>query len=105
MSPTGLRDTHARLDEFESRLGRARPACQDAALVRRELAQAARLARHGAHGLARWAGLPCPRDATLRSELAALIGEQRACWLARSREGGLETSLDRLRHTLESYRG
>jgi hypothetical protein len=39
----------------------------------------------------------------LRRELAEAIEEQRACWLARSRQGGLRDSLGRLEHALAEY--
>lgn len=84
-------------------LGRARPACADGALVVRELRQAARLARHGAFRIARAAGLPCPPDAALRSDLGEAIEEQRACWALRARPGGLADSLARLEATLAGY--
>jgi hypothetical protein len=72
-------------------------------VVVRELAQAARLARHGAYRIARAAGMPCPGDAELRRDLAGAIAEQRACWLLRARPGGLADSLARLEATLASY--
>ena len=39
----------------------------------------------------------------LRAELDELISEQRACWLARSREGGLSDSLRRLERARLEY--
>jgi len=71
----------------------------------RELQQAARLARHGAFRITRAAGFPCPSDAELRRDLAEAIAEQRACWLLRSRPGGLEDSVARLEATLRTYPG
>jgi hypothetical protein len=99
----GTRNAIEALDDALWHIRRARPACEDAAIVCRELAQAIRLARHGARRLLRGAGFPCPSDAELRRDLAAVIEEQRACWLERSRPGGLEDSLARLRTTLASY--
>ena len=87
-----------------SDVGRARPGCADGEIVVRELAQALRLARIGAWRLARRAGARAPDDAALRAELAAAIVEQRACWLARARPGGLDDSVARLEKTLASDR-
>ena len=70
--------------------------CPDGALVVRELVQACALARQGAWRLLRRAGASAPDASALRDDLAARIDEQRACWLARSREGGLRDSLARL---------
>jgi hypothetical protein len=101
--PAGVRRVIEALDAAGASLARARPACADGAVVVRELAQAARLARHGAYRIARAAGLPCPGDAELRRDLAGAIAEQRACWLLRARPGGLADSLARLEATLASY--
>lgn len=99
----GARAVVERLDAIGADLARARPACPDGALVVRELAQAVRLARHGAWRLVRRAGGPAPDDAALRRDLAEAIVEQRACWLARSRPGGLADSVARLEATLATY--
>jgi hypothetical protein len=92
------------LAEAARGIERSEPACADGALVRRELAQAIRLARHGAWRLARDEGLDRPDDAALRRDLVEAIDEQRACWLERSRPGGLADSIARLERTLASYR-
>ena len=63
------------LEEARSRLERSRPGCEDGAIVRRELNQAIRLARHGAFRMLRGAGLSCPSDAELRRDLAAAIDD------------------------------
>jgi len=84
-------------------VARARPGCADAAIVVRELVQALRLARHGAWRLAQRAGAAAPDDAALRADLAAAIEEQRACWLARARPGGLPDSIGRLEAALAGY--
>jgi hypothetical protein len=85
------------------RLDRARPRCVDGEIVRRELAQAIRLARHGAWRLLRGAGLACPSDTALRRDLDDAIEGQRACWLERSRPGGLADSVARLEKTRSDY--
>ena len=69
----------------------------------RELQQALRLARHGAWRLARQTGLESPAPASLERDLAEAIEEQRACWLASSRPGGLRDSVARLEQKLSEY--
>ncbi len=85
------------LEHLHARLADAQPACEDGALLVRELQQATRLARHGAWRIAQSIGLPVPTPAALRDDLAQARSEQRHCWLERSRPGGLEDSLKRLR--------
>jgi len=85
------------LAQASARVARSQPQCHDRAVVRRELQQAIALARHGAWQLARECGAPAPSEAELQQDLARLIEEQRQCWLLRSRPGGLEDSLARLR--------
>jgi hypothetical protein len=92
-----------RLDAAVGAIGRARPTCVDGDIVRDELTQAARLARHGAWKLLRRAGGPVPSDAELRKDLEQAIEGQAACWLRRSRPGGLDDSLAGLRRTLARY--
>jgi hypothetical protein len=95
----------ARLEAARERLAAAHPRCEDGALIVRELAQAIRLARHGAWRLARESGGAAPSDAALRRDLDEAIEGQRACWLLRSREGGLADSLARLEATRALYGG
>jgi hypothetical protein len=99
-SAAALEGVHQTLGRASERLSRARPQIDDGDLVRRELAQAARLARQGAWRLERayLDGGPAP-DA-LRRDLEECIEEQRAVWLARSRPGGLPDSLARLERVL-----
>jgi hypothetical protein len=84
------------LESAMAEVGAARPGCADGALVCRELSQAMRLARQGAWRMLRDAGAHAPDARALRRDLAEAIEEQRACWLARSRPGGLQDSLARL---------
>ncbi len=100
---SGVRATLEGLDRASADIARARPGCRDGELVRRELLQAIRLARHGAWRIARSAGFDCPSDRDLRQDLAEAIEEQRGCWLERSRPGGLSDSLARLEATLARY--
>jgi hypothetical protein len=99
---SATRRTIERLDDALARVERAQPRCADADIVRRELAQAIRLARHGARRILREAGEGAP-DVELRRELADAIDGQRECWLLRSRPGGLDDSLARLDKTLATY--
>jgi hexosaminidase len=101
--PDGVARVLDELAEAARGVERSEPTCSDAAIVRRELLQAIRLARHGAWRLARDEGLPRPDDRDLRRDLAEAIEEQRACWLERSRSGGLGDSVARLERTLATY--
>jgi hypothetical protein len=103
LEETGVRAVIDGLEQARQRIQRAQPACRDAEIVRRELTQAVRLARHGAWRQLRAAGLACPSDGELRADLAGAIEEQRACWLERSRPGGLADSVGRLEETLATY--
>ena len=100
---SGVRATLEGLDRASAGIARSRPVCRDGELVRRELLQAIRLARHGAWRIARSAGFECPSDRELGQDLAEAIEEQRGCWLERSRPGGLNDSLARLEATLARY--
>jgi hypothetical protein len=74
----------------------ATPRCIDGEIIQRELRQAIRLCRIGAAQLARRHRLAVDESITTKAEIAAALEEQRACWLARSRPGGLEDSLAKL---------
>jgi hypothetical protein len=106
MGETDAQETRATLDSLEGALAaleRARPGCADGELVRLELSTATRLARHAAWRMLRDAGAKVPATEELRRDLARAIEEQRACWLARSRPGGLRDSLAGLEKTLGGY--
>jgi len=98
-----LSATIGRFEAAEEVLARAELGCSDGPVVQRELAQAIRLARHGAYRLLRAAGEDRPTDEELRLDLSDAIAEQAACWRMRSREGGLVDSLARLEAALEKY--
>src|SRR5690606_31292773 len=95
----------ADLEEAARLVERADPSRADGPLVRRELLQAIRLARHGAWRLAREAGVAAPDEAAPRRDPAEASQEQRACWLLRSRPGGLADSVRRLEKALATYGG
>lgn len=101
--PAVLRTTIEQLEDAEGRIERARLGCSDGATVQRELAQAIRLARHGAYRLLREAGETRPTDAELSLDIGDAIEEQAACWRERSREGGLADSLARLEDVQVKY--
>ena len=102
--PAAVAGVLTRIEAARERLAAARPRCADGEIVVRELAQALRLARHGAWRMARELGAPAPTDAELRRDLGEAIDEQRACWRLRSREGGLADSVARLEATRAGYR-
>ncbi|HTO09683.1 MAG TPA: glycoside hydrolase family 20 zincin-like fold domain-containing protein [Myxococcota bacterium] len=108
--PTWGRTDRARLDAIVDEIDRTRAELARAApqgfggrIVARELSQAAALARHGAFRLMHACLHEGPPAELLRRELGQAIDEQRACWLARSREGGLRDSLGRLEHARAEY--
>lgn len=78
-------------------LERWAPTCGEHHVTQRELIQGCRMARHGAWRLAAQAGGDAPSDEELEKDRAQLIAEQDACWLLRSRPGGLADSLRGLR--------
>lgn len=91
-------------------LAAAEPAAADSEVVRRELRQAIGLAEFAVELLRARAAVDGEADtvdpATARRllrQLDPLLAEQRACWLLRSRPGGLDDSIrrfDALRHQL-----
>lgn len=87
----------AELDAAIAELERWTPACSEHLVTQRELVQACRMARHGAWRLAVQAGGPAPSAEELEKDRAELAAEQEACWLLRSRPGGLADSLRALR--------
>ena len=91
------------IDRTRAELARATPIGFGGPLVARELSQAAGLARHGAFRLMHACLGEGPEPELLRAELGDLVAEQRACWLARSREGGLGDSLGRLERARQEY--
>jgi hexosaminidase len=95
-SSARLERVHGALDEVHGNLERARPDTDDGDRMCRELAQAARLTRHGAWRLGLSALGEGPTPGELALDLEACVVEQRAVWLARSRPGGLEDSLAKL---------
>ena len=80
-------------------LGVAEPACADGDVVIREVSQALRLSAFAARLLSTHSsGDAVTADLAQRRlhELEDLVTEQRACWLLRSRPGGLDDSIARL---------
>jgi hypothetical protein len=87
-------------DRLELEVAHTRPAAEDGALVKAELANAIAMARCGAQrGLA---GLEPERmDAEgLRHTMQHIISQHEQLWLARNRPGGLNESSGRLRKQL-----
>ncbi len=84
------------LASAERGIAAATPTCADAVIVCRELQQAIRLTRMGARELAKANDLSAP-DPVDENDAAAVIEEQRSCWLQRSRPGGLADSIAKLK--------
>ncbi len=89
------------LDQIAREVSAARPATGD--LLSREIAQAARLARHGLWRVSHRALGEGPSFQDLRRDLEQGIEEQARVWKARSRPGGLDDTLERLRQALRDY--
>ncbi len=90
-----------RLKRVVAALEEARAELDRDSVFGRELAQAAGLARHGAWRLG--LSLLDSERSRLREDLEELIEEQAAVWSLRSRTGGLNDSLERLRRALSDY--
>lgn len=109
-APEALDDVRSTLDRCRRDLAAADPAAADGDLVRRELTHAVALSQFAVELLRARAEADGGADAIdaaaarrLLRELEPLLAEQRACWLLRSRPGGLDNSLariDGLRHDL-----
>ena len=104
-TPEALAAAHATLTSCLDDLRAAEPACADGDVVLRELAQALRLSDLAVRALqvrADDGSFEPVAAGRLLVELEALLEEQRACWLLRSRPGGLSDSLADfgLRHAL-----
>ncbi len=91
---SGMQTVVEELAAVEAECQRANPACEDGDLIKREVQQAVRLSRLGAVALAGQHDLAVTSDA---GDPGEALQEQRACWLARSRPGGLEDSIARIR--------
>ena len=84
--------------------------CKDAALIRREFENAARLLRHACAlgetkvALAQGQAV-ADQAAALAEDMRAILAEHRALWLARNRVGGLqEGSGKHFEEMIEAYR-
>lgn len=97
--PERVRDVVAEVETALDELATAEPTAVDGEVTVLELAQAARMARHGAWRLL---GSEGPPAADLAEDLAQLVEGQTVMWLERSRPGGLTDSLARLDPTLRS---
>lgn len=87
-----VEDAIRSIDTCIDQLRSATPNGVDSALIIRELTHIAATARFAANELRTNPGSPAER----RTQLDALIEEQRACWLLRARPGGLDRSLTNL---------
>ncbi len=92
-----------RLERVVAALEQARAELDRDSVFARELSQAAGLARHGAWRIGLSLLDSGPERSRLREDLEELIEEQAAVWSLRSRTGGLNDSLERLRRALSDY--
>ena len=96
----GIEETLQALTGARREISDSTPACADGELTKRELMQAIELARLGTLRLAAQNQLDAGDPAVWSTAIADALDEQRACWLARSRPGGLEDSLGKLSRQL-----
>lgn len=97
----GLQNALRAIDAAMAALESERMTRPDAALIRREYENTARLMRYACRrGLGLLAGSDPDRDPVLHAGLAAFLEEYRALWLARSRPGGLKDSVRRFEQLL-----
>jgi hypothetical protein len=87
----------AEIADIDRQIESSAPGCGDGELIVREMRQALRLTRIGAKMLARNHGVEGREFTIDRGEIASTLHEQRACWLARSRPGGLDDSIGKIR--------
>ncbi len=100
-----LRSTVEFIDAAAARAATAPLQITDAALVRDEVANGARMLRHACQrGICLYGVEP---DAHIRGslleDLVWVLGEHRRLWMARNREGGLQDSAARLQERLSDY--
>lgn len=104
LAPDTLRQVIARLDAVIAPLDESQMQRPDAALVRAEFRQAADLLRHAARRLLLAQDAPEITPGMLLVDLDILLPRQRELWLARSRRGGLEDSMQRFEPMRSAYR-
>ncbi|MFN8466059.1 MAG: family 20 glycosylhydrolase [Caldilineaceae bacterium] len=98
-----LQATIEYIDGVVARSDSAQMACPDAALIKREFLQMARMAQHGAsRGLLQLADHGVT-PASLSEELALIESEYPGLWLARRRPGGLMDSFRRIQESRDLY--
>ena len=74
---------------------------KDKGLLKKELKNAIRLARHGLHRLQAYRGASI-KPSHLRRNLESAIKSHRSLWLARNHPGGLSESCDHLQRSLKA---
>lgn len=98
-----LERARARLAPLRAEADAIEPASPEAALAARELRLVLDLHLHSLERLQVHRGTVPARPNRLAAEMARLIGEFEALWIARHRVGGLHESAGRLRAALTSY--
>ena len=92
------------VDDAMSPLAGERMARPDAALIRREYANTARLMRHALRrGMLALGGDSPMERKVLADDLGEFLEEYRALWLVRNRPGGLSDSIARFEQLLKEY--
>jgi hexosaminidase len=104
LTPDNLRNMIARIDEILQPIVHAQMQRPDAALIKDEFVQAARLLQHGTRWLLVLQGDEDHDPADLKAELQGLTQSQQTVWLARNRPGGLADSIERFNILLDEYK-
>jgi hexosaminidase len=102
-SPATLRVTAAAIDAITDRLKDVQLKRSDGALITAEWAHASTVLKHGAKWMLLAQEEPDYAAGDLLAELDALIARQRQLWLSRSRQGGVEDSIQRFDVLRQEY--
>ena len=100
---TAADEAHQSIGALVQRLSGSRMGRDDARLISREVANAARLAQHGCARIALAAADRPAKSAGMQADLRAIANAHRPLWHARNRPGGYADSVARLRGLLVDY--
>lgn len=98
-----LKETLAYIDSVIAPLNQANMARDDAALIQREFALAARMLRQGVNHFLLVIGDDAIQKPALKNEWDAIEEEYKDIWLSRNRPGGLSDSVARFETAREAY--
>lgn len=105
LRPEAFRNCLKLIDETMKHLKNERMMRPDAAIIREEFIQTARLMRHACHRVLNAIGEKgAPSMSELADELEDIIDDYRSLWLKRNRSGGLDESINRFEDLIQEYR-